>query len=76
MREEKESHKSFKAADWNKEPLSAFLSQTLGGSLSPRQRDELMNERNREACLGRPGRSFQPTADGGMTECSLSCSSH
>lgn len=70
------SHKSFRAPDLNKEPLSAFLSQTLRGSLSPRQRDELMNETNREAWPGRPGRSFQPTASSGMTECSPSGSSH
>lgn len=49
IQEGKESRKSFKAPDLNKEPLSAFLSQSLRGSLSPRQRDEVMNETNREA---------------------------
>lgn len=74
--ERERSHKSFRPPDLNKEPLSAFLSQTLRGSLSPRRWDELMNEASREARPWRPGRSFQATASGGVTECSPSGAAH
>lgn len=67
---------NFRGPDLNKEPLSAFLSQTVKGSLSPCQRDEVKNGTSREAWPGWGSHSFQLTASSGMTECSPSGSTH